>query len=290
MFSVENEYGDLKLAMVGWGSTVNPGDGCWSRCTDDGVEAENDLLVRTLREYGVEVLRPTEAFDFMSDESVNPLGLPMDLKFIRDTVAVVGDVAYVIGGRLSRHCIRPESYGRVIGMTTDWCLLKEGAGQPFLEGGDIIVDGSRVYVGISNHPDSMSNMDGCRWLQEQLMGERKVIPIRTTPINFHLDQSISLISEDLAVVTDGWAEGPVPDAISERTMVGISREASSRGLANGLCISRDTYLIPSDYDCFVELERILSDYRVDVVGVPFRHHLRYHGGIRCSTLVFERMS
>ena len=162
------------------------------------MEREVDGFARTLAEHGVtvhrpEVLRPPES------EYLAPHGEGGQL-YPRDPILVVGKRVIELPMRIP--CRRREVFalrpilGRLAAQGFEWISAPiPSPAEPsdddlFLEGGDVLVDGAHIYVGISG---CASTERGAEWLQAILGAGYEVHPIHLKRDVLHLDCAMGLV-------------------------------------------------------------------------------------------------
>jgi N-dimethylarginine dimethylaminohydrolase len=150
----------------------------------------------------------------------------------------------------------------------------------YLENGDIAIDGSNVYVGISGNASSEK---GVEWLR-QLLGPRyKVWVIRLKPDRFHLDWVLGLNRPGLLTYCPDAIIGELPEPL--RSWDKIVVNADEVAGANNLVIDENTIVVPEQY------KRIADEYKkrgMRVVLLPFDATIKYGSGPRCLAGVLRR--
>src|SRR5262249_18102502 len=164
------------LARKNAGRRLIDVDADWARRCEHQVDALAELVAHE----GVTVHRP-ERLEGDKRTFLAPHGEGAQL-FARDPLIVVGD--HVIESSLRLICRQRERYGLrpvvqqlVRQRGARWSSVPLGTpgcvDGPFLEGGDTLLNGYEVYVGMSGCASDMAGID---WLQA-LLGERyRVIP------------------------------------------------------------------------------------------------------------------
>src|SRR5262245_52911706 len=148
----------------------------WARRCEQQVDALAELVARE----GVTVHRP-QRLEAAERTFLAPNGEGLQL-FPRDPMIVVGD--HVIESSLRLICRQRERYGlrpaiaKAVGRGARWSTVPLGSPNcvdgPFLEGGDTLLNGYQVYVGISG---CASDLAGADWLQALLGDRYRVIPV-----------------------------------------------------------------------------------------------------------------
>lgn len=229
---------------------------------------QHHQLVQTLRDEGVEVhLLPSVP------------GLPYQ-HATRDVGVVINDTLLISNireetRRLEVQVAQPrlESYGlRVI--VTD---------HGFIEGGDVFVDGSRIWVGIG----SRTNEAGAEYLDRMFGRDYEVIPVFFDPVYTHLDTVFGILGQGCVLVFE-----PAFAAASLRrihhafpcVIVLSAAEQQSAG-ANILNLGPKRLISIAENEA---LNRRLIDSGFEVVPVAFSEVIKSGGSVRCDTLPVER--
>lgn len=170
---VDHEWGRLREAIV-------------------GIAPRDDGFARRLAEHGVTVhrpgvLRPPESEYLAPHEEGGQL-------YPRDPILVVGRRVIELPMRIP--CRRREVFAlrpilaRLAAQGFDWISapipspVKPSDDDLFLEGGDVLVDGAQIYVGISG---CASTERGAEWLQAILGARYEVHPVHLKRDVLHLD-------------------------------------------------------------------------------------------------------
>ena len=147
---------------------------------------------------------------------------------------------------------------------------------PFLEGGDVVLNGYEVYVGLSGHA---SNRAGVNWLRRFLGGQYRVTPIGINPALEHLDCVLSLPKPGLAVICRDAIVGDLPDSLRGWDVVEVSIEEAKALAANGLILDKNTYICGDNQP---RLADELTKHGLEVITVAFDAVTRWSGGMRCA--------
>jgi N-dimethylarginine dimethylaminohydrolase len=129
-----------------------------------------------------------------------PEGAPC---LVRDPLIVVGDHAIESALRQperqgERFALRPFVQKAAIERGARWSSVPPGwpnaVDGPFLEGGDVLLNGREIYVGMSGRSSDMAGID---WL-EALLGPRyRVIPVAMRSDVRHLQEVLTLVKPGL---------------------------------------------------------------------------------------------
>ena len=155
------------------------------------IERQVDALAELVAREGVAVHRP-QRLEGLERTFLAANGEGAQL-FPRDGMIVIGN--HVIDASLRLLCRQRERYGLrpIIQQVVQqrgarWSSVPLGSpgcvDGPFLEGGDTLLNGHEIYVGISG---CASDLAGADWLQALLGGKYRVIPVAMKSNVLHLD-------------------------------------------------------------------------------------------------------
>lgn len=251
----------------------------WARRRERQVDALADLVARE----GVVVHRP-QRLSGVERTFLAPNGEGLQL-FPRDPMIVVGN--HLIDASLRLKCRQRERYGlRSIIQTAAqafgarWSSVPLGSpgcvDGPFLEGGDTLLNGHEVYVGMSGCASDMAGID---WLQA-LLGQRyRVIPVAMKSNVLHLDCCLALIKRGLLVYCPSKLIDGLPMSLRDWDKIEVSVDEANALATNGLILEEGRIVIDAD-NARVTAE--LRKRKVDVIPLPFDGPIRVGGGMRCA--------
>jgi glycine amidinotransferase len=248
------------------------------------MEHEVDGFARTLAEHGVAVhrpglLRPPESEYLAPREEGGQL-------YPRDPILVVGKRVIELPMRIP--CRRREVFalrpilGRLAAQGFEWISAPiPSPAEPsdddlLLEGGDVLVDGAQIYVGISG---CASTERGAEWLQAILGARYEVHPVHLKPHVLHLDCAMGLVRPGLGIVCWEEIDGPLPGPLERYEFIEVSREEASRLATNGCPLDQDRLLVAQGNERVAEE---LSSRGVEVTPVPYGAPVALGGALRCS--------
>lgn len=242
----------------------------------DGLPRPNPLvmtqqhrrLVQILREEGIEV------------ELLPPLpSLPFQ-HATRDVGAVIGDTIVLANLRERTRWLEAEVAEPVLAR---YKLRLVRPVRGFVEGGDVIVDNGRLWVGIGARTDEW----GAEFLHQTFGREHEVIPLRFDPHYTHLDTVLGLLGGGRALVY-----GPAFDEVSLQRireaypqLITLTDEEQKNGGANVL------FLHPKKVISIAENGSVnaqLMQAGLEVVTLPYSEVIKSGGSVRCDTLPVER--
>jgi N-dimethylarginine dimethylaminohydrolase len=253
--------------------------------------AQMDGVVALLRARGVRVHR-VPAFRPGEDRG-GPDG-SSHLLFPRDPLLAVGGrlLALTVRDPRRRREQRPlrRLLRRILGARADRVRAMDPADPPdrsdegsaFLDGGDCLIAGATVYVGVA--PES-STEAGAAWLRRVLGRTRRVEVVPFATELPHLDCVLSLVKPGLGIFCpEGLPQGP-PRSLRGWRWIEVSRGEAERMAANGLQLDAATILVPEG------VERVADSLRARGHGVltaPFDAITPFGGGLRCWSQPIRR--
>jgi N-dimethylarginine dimethylaminohydrolase len=250
----------------------------WARRCERQVDALAELVARE----GVAVHRP-QRLEGVERTFMAPNGEGMQL-FPRDPMIVVGQ--HVIDASLRLGCRMRERYGlrpaiqKIVQRGARWSAVPLGSPNcvdgPFLEGGDTLLNGDQVYVGISG---CASDLAGADWLQALLGEKYRVIPIAMKSSVLHLDCCLALVKPGLLVYCPEKLIDGLPMALRDWDKIAVSIDEANLLATNGLVLEEGRMIVDSDN------ARVIGELRargIDVIPLPFDGPIRVGGSMRCA--------
>ena len=251
----------------------------WAHLMERQVDAFAEFVAR----QGVTVHRPTR-LSGIERTFLAPHGDGMQL-FPRDIMIVIGD--HLIESSLRIICRQRERYGLrpIIQQAVQkhgarWSSVPlgslDGIDGPFLEGGDTLLNGHEIYVGISGCASDMAGVD---WLQALLGAKYKVIPVALKSNVLHLDCAMALVKPGLVVYCPEKLIDGLPMSLRDWDAIIVSVEEATLLATNGLILEEGRLIVDADNKRVIEE---LRKRRMDVVPLPFDGPIRVGGGMRCA--------
>jgi N-dimethylarginine dimethylaminohydrolase len=246
------------------------------------MERQVDALAELVAREGVTVHRP-ERLQGLEKTFLAPNGDGTQL-FPRDAMIVVGD--HVIDSSLRLICRQRERYGlrphiqRMAAQGARWSSVPLGAPNcvdgPFLEGGDTLLNGYEVYVGMSGCASDMAGID---WLQALLGGRYRVIPVALRSSVLHLDCALALVKPGLLVWCPEKLIDGLPMSLRSWDAITVSKDEANRLATNGLILEEGRMIVDADNTRVIDE---LRNRKMDVIPLPFDGPIRVGGGMRCA--------
>jgi N-dimethylarginine dimethylaminohydrolase len=241
--------------------------------------AELEALRKVLLESGVTVHSPVPVTPLAQE----PPGLGQ--MFARDPIVAVGNTLVV--GQLQIEMRRKERRGfdplldelalngaRVASTSSDHI---------FLEGGDVIIDLPYVYIGVGKYG---SNLKGVEWLQSQLGGAVKVVPVPLAVSGIlHLDCCMTLIGPRLGIIHRESLVNPLPPPLDAYEFIEVDARTRQELGTNVLVLDPETIIVQSRH---VQLRQHLRERGFRVISLDFSWHTWLGGAFRCATAPIRR--
>ncbi len=225
----------------------------------DGARRQHDEYERTLATLGCEVRRLAAARE---------MG---DSVFIEDTAVVFDEVAMVMRpGAQSR---RPET-AAVADALAPYRILHEIVAPAIVDGGDVLVAGRRVFVGMSTR----SNREAVVQMRRVLapFGYR-VEEIAVTGC-LHLKSAVTALADDMLLINRRWVDVSM---FSDFELVDVHPGEPSA--ANALRVAH-AIVFPSE---FPRTRDAIASRGFDVRTVPASELAKAEGAVTCCSLVFQ---
>jgi N-dimethylarginine dimethylaminohydrolase len=282
---VDSETAPLRSVIVGY--------------PDNFLQVDAEIINETQRQYYSSPDRPTAAavteqlngfIDVLQSRGIevlqpHPLPYLPDQMMTRDIGVVIGDtfVVTTMAARSRRHEWR--GYAHLFERFPEHVKVLFGPEDLVIEGGDVIVDRGKVFVGIGQR----TTLAGAAWLM-QLVPEYEIVPVNLNGLHdgedvLHLDCSFLPVGDGHALIyRDGIKE--VPAALRETyELIDVTRDEQRVLGTNVLSIS------PTSVISQPTMTRINDEMRargIEVIEVPYSEPPKTGGSFRCSTLPLHR--
>lgn len=255
--------------------------------TERQVEALADLLTREgVAVHRVERLKGEER-TFMA-----PGGEGAQL-FVRDALIVVAD--HVIDASQRLRCRQRERFGLrsiVQRMAAErrvrWSSVPFGSPAavdgPFLEGGDVLLNGRQIYVGMSGCASDMAGID---WLAGLLGADHRVVPVALRSNVQHLDAALALIRPGLLAWCPSRLIDGLPMALRDWDKIEVAIEEAER-LATNLLVLEPGRVVVEQMQA--RLIGTLRERGIDVVPFDFSGPVTLGGSLRSAFHPLRRES
>jgi N-dimethylarginine dimethylaminohydrolase len=241
--------------------------------TAEAVTAQVNDFIEVLSSRDVEVLQP------------HPLPYIPDQMMTRDIGVVIGDTFIVttMAARSRRHEWR--GYAHLFERFPEHVKVLFGPEDLVIEGGDVIVDRGKVFVGIGQR----TTLAGAAWLM-QLVPDYEIVPITLRGLHhgedvLHLDCSFLPVGDGHALIYPGGMR-EIPAAVRDTyELIEVTREEQQMLGTNVLSLGPNTVISQPTS------RRINAEMRergIEVIEVPYSEPPKTGGSFRCCTLPLHR--
>lgn len=259
-----------------------------SEIDPEGVQeakAQIDNLARVLDSLGIIVhrshrLAPEEMkyLEYVQKGSV--FLYARDLVLVIDTNVIETAISLPFGEKV-RYAIRPILLQRLPGSNAKYAAMPAPSpvfnrDQIFLEGGDVLLNGYDIYVGISGNA---STPEGVAWLRQYLGPTYRVHIVKMTGEFQHLDCALSLVRPGLGVRCPDAFAGELPESIRNWDFIDVSAEEAKRLAANIMILDDNTVIIDKQHHRIGEELKKRGEV---VIEIPYDKVASWGGGFRCS--------
>ena len=150
-----------------------------------------------------------------------------------------------------------------------------------IEGGDVIIDGDTIWVGLSGR----TTFDAVKDLQRRLPSYN-VRPLRLKDDILHLDYVFNILSEDTALVySDAFTKKDLRKLHSNYHVISVTDEEQFQMGPNVLSIGDGKVIsLPQNE----RLNNVLESEGYKVIRVDLSEIIKYGGSFRCCTLPLQR--
>ncbi|ENH97989.1 aminohydrolase [Gracilibacillus halophilus YIM-C55.5] len=229
---------------------------------------EHRAFSDTLRQQGVEVI------ELPADETLN------EQVFTRDIGVTIDDQIYT--AKMGKKLRKPEvSILENLLQQYDWS--HHPINTPSIEGGDVIVAGDIIWIGISTR----TTYEAVDQLQH-LLPQKTVIPIPLREDILHLDCAFNLVSEKEGLIyPDAFGEKELEKLQSRYELIEVSDDEQFTLGTNVFSIGENKIIsLPKNQ----KVNAALQDRGYHVIEVDFSEIIKSGGSFRCCTLPIERES
>jgi N-dimethylarginine dimethylaminohydrolase len=246
------------------------------------IDAQVESLAALLEAEAVTVHRP-ERLQGAERRFLAPNGEGVQL-FARDPLVVIG--GHVIDASLRVLCRQRERFGlrphvqRLTAGGAPWSSVPFGSpgavDGPFLEGGDVLLNGREIYVGMSGCATDMAGID---WLQALLGDSHRVIPVALRSNVLHLDWALGLLRPGLLVHCPDWLIDGLPTSLRAWDKIALSPAEAGQLQTNVLVLDQDRVVVEAGSR---RLAEELRCRHVETIPLAFDGPVSLGGGLRSA--------
>lgn len=243
------------------------------------LEHEFSAFEKALKDRDVQVLIPEYVGKFVYDQ-LTP----------RDIAVVIGDRLVLCNMvKRSRRYEAAGIFSQIAPYVGEGMKVLVPPNGVYLEGGDIVVDRGKIFVGISQR----TNREGFEWLDSVFGEEFEVVALYTKSIAededvLHLDCTFNLVGEDAALIYPGGFR-EIPEILRSYThWIEVDKTEQQALATNVLSISKKT-VIARDASSCSRVNREMEKIGLEVVEIPFDAAPSTGGAMRCCSLPLVRV-
>ena len=150
-----------------------------------------------------------------------------------------------------------------------------------IEGGDVIIDGKRVFIGISHR----TSMEAIQALQSELP-DFEILPIPFNPKYLHLDCVFNILSPNDALIYPDALDPKIVDHLSSMYhLIEVSESEQFSMGTNVLSIGHNrVFSLPKNHD----VNGKLRQHGYEVLEVDFSEIIKSGGSFRCCSMPVVR--
>lgn len=204
----------------------------------------------------------------------------------RDIGFVIGDVFFVAGMKKESRKAEKEGILDFIKKMKKVVYVPEGV---VVEGGDIVVDKGRTFVGLSQRTDEK----GLNFIRQALQDtEFKIVPVQLKSLEegedcLHLDCVFVPVGENSALIYEEGMNTCPEEIYSIYDLIPINREEQVELATNVLSLS-STKLISREHAVVERVNKELERRGIEVIRLVFNEAPKTGGSFRCCTLPLFR--
>ncbi|MEI4771907.1 dimethylarginine dimethylaminohydrolase family protein [Psychrobacillus sp. FJAT-51614] len=228
--------------------------------------SQHQMFEQTLRNAGVEVIK------------LRPSKNHPEQVFTRDIGFTLGNCLFI--SEMANPIRQGEEKVLAQWMNEHDISYKKLSMYP-IEGGDVIVDGKRVFIGISHR----TSMEAVQALQRELP-DFEIIPIPFTPKYLHLDCVFNVLSPKDALIYPDALDSKIVDRLSSMYhLIEVSESEQFSMGTNVLSIGHNRVIsLPINH----EVNHQLRQHGYQVLEVDFSEIIKSGGSFRCCSMPIVR--
>lgn len=230
------------------------------------AKSQHEEFIKKLEEHDVEVIRLPASEQF--PEQV----------FTRDIGFTLGDDIFV--AEMASDIREGEENA-----LEDWLASSDMLFQKLrankIEGGDVIIDRSTVFVGISNR----TSIEAVKELDAKLPNHA-VIPIPFDEKYLHLDCVFNILSPTIGLIFPGALDKETVSMLAKKyTLIEVSESEQFTMGTNVLSIgNKKVFSLPQN----IEVNKQMRAHGFKVIEVDFSEIIKSGGSFRCCSMPVER--
>lgn len=225
----------------------------------------------------------TDFVEVLRDNGVDVMSLPAEEPF--NEQVYTRDIGFCIGDTLFVSNMEDDIRKGETDILREWLKEQELTYKDVtvgtIEGGDVVVDDRRVWIGLSKRTDEKA----VQQIQQQLP-DYEVIPVKIREDILHLDCVFNLVRDDLAILyPDAFQQADLDRFRKLFKTIEISEEEQFYMGTNILSFAPDKLLsLPSNK----RVNEALRKEGITVHEVNFSEIIKSGGSFRCCSLPLQR--
>jgi N-dimethylarginine dimethylaminohydrolase len=199
--------------------------------------------------------------------------------FVRDIAAVIGDTLVICA---MKEAIRqPETAAlERLPEIANQPILRADAG--FLEGGDILIDQSTLYVGLGER----TSRTGLAFLEHRFGTSFEIVPLQLAETFLHLDVVVNLLGKGDALVYSPALDDASRAILAKRyNIIEVTEEEQFALATNVLSLTPETIIADERH---TRLNEILANKGYEIVPLAFDEIGKMGGSFRCGSCPLRR--
>lgn len=278
MLHVNNEYGKLRKVLMASVSTfrlhppINTTQAFYYKSDPprlDKLLAEQECFMNALKSKGIEIVLATPRVDCTNQLNTR-------------------DVAFVIGNKFVVSPMKEKERQNehlalekfISELEPNDIVLRPEFG--IIEGGDIILGSSKIYVGISQRTNPL----GLEWINNNFSDEYEIVPIYLQNNFLHLDVVFNILSSDTALVfADGIKLSSLKTIRSSFKTIDTHVDEQINLPTNVFSIDENTVIADPRNK---ETNKRIQAVGKEVIEIDFSEISKIGGSFRCSTCPINR--
>ena len=209
----------------------------------------------------------------------------LDLMLDLNEQVFTRDIGFVIGEKLFVSYMKKDIRKKEVAVLMDWLDEKELPFEkielPTMEGGDVIIDGDTIWVGVSDR----TSLEAIKDLQNELPNYT-VSAVHLRGDILHLDCVFNVISEDTALIyPEAFQEKTIEQLKKNYKLINVTEEEQFHMGPNVLAIGGGKLISLPENE---RLNNELVKAGFQIIEVPFSEIIKSGGSYRCCTLPLLR--
>ena len=275
-YSVNSEYGPLRNVLLGsirhftMNEPINSTQEHYYAVDPPQIERlieQEDGFIEALEQRGVTV----HQLPFMATSFTQ--------FFTRDIAAVIGDTVVVCA--MKKEIRKPETAALelLLGDAENQILRVENG---FLEGGDILIDTSVIYVGLGERTDAQ----GLDFLERHFGNTYEIVPVKMAETFLHLDVVLNVLGQGDALIYPPALERSALELLAKRyRLIEVTAEEQFDLATNVLSITPETIIADARN---TRLNALLAAKGYEVIALAFDEIGKMGGSFRCGSCPLRR--